>query len=163
MRVSADDTPAAPARHVLDRPVLVSNLVSGALWLLVPACLGVWSPVLVGAVYVAAMSVFLSAVYARDALTVAQEAMAWVTPWLAALAAWLWVLSTWLWVGSTVEGGGSGAGWLVALWPVLWAGAIATPCYLGWQMGALAVRQLMAWRAGPAPRVPARDVGRHAG
>ncbi len=84
------------------------------------------------------MSVFLAAVYARPALARRHEVGAWVASWLAAVALWTWVL-----VG--VEGGTS--------FLLLTAGGgfvVATPCYLVWQAVALAVRQLLAWRAEPA-------------
>lgn len=122
----------------LDGPVLVSNLVSGAFWVVVLAFLS-WPLAVVGAVYVSAASVFLAAVHARTALTRRQEAAAWVAPWLAAVALWAWVTAG-------IDGGTST--WLLDAWFGL---VIATPCYLGWQAVALAVRQFLAWRAGPAP------------
>jgi hypothetical protein len=128
-----------PALTRLDRPVLVGNLVSGALWLLLLASLGGWVLSLVGAAYVAVGSVFLAAVYGRDSLTVRQEALAWVTPWLVAVALWTWV-------GAGIEGGTS-IGLLT-----LWFGLVfGTGSYLAWQLLALAVRQLMAWKARTAP------------
>lgn len=126
----------------LDRPVLAGNLVSGVLWLLVLALLGSWPLSLIGAAYVVAGSVFLAAVYAQDALTMRQEALAWAAPWLVAVAMW-WVIF--------VQVGGEPLGpyvLLAALWPAL---IIATPCFLAWQLVALAVRQLMAWKS-PAVR-----------
>jgi O-antigen/teichoic acid export membrane protein len=127
-------TQPAPGR--LHGPALVSNLVSGAFLLVVLAFLS-WPLAVVGAAYVAAASVFLAAVYARTALTRRQEAAAWVAPWLAAIALWTCV-------GAGIEGGTST--WLLTAWFGL---VIATPCYLGWQAVALAVRQLLAWRARP--------------
>lgn len=126
-----------PASGRLDGPVLVSNLVSGAFLLLVLAFLS-WPLAVVGAAYVAAASVFLAAVYARTALSRRLEAAAWVAPWLAAVALWTWV-------AAGIEGGTST--WLLTAWFGL---VIATPCYLGWQAVALAVRQLLASRAVPA-------------
>jgi hypothetical protein len=148
-RLVAMTSPAAPVREPrptrvqLDRRVLVGNLVSGALWLLLLA--GPWGAVqgwglfLVGTAYVAAGSVFLAATYGRDALTRRHEALAWAAPWLAAVA--LWAL-----VGAGIGGGSSG--WLLPLWFGL---LIGTPCYLAWQIVALAVRQLLAWRSATAP------------
>ena len=129
-------TDTQPARARLDRPVLVANIVSGGLWLVLLAFV---SPplTLVGAAYVAIGSVFLAAVYAREALSRRQEALAWAVPWFVAVALWTWI-------GAAIEGGASGL--LLALWFGL---VIATPCcYLAWQL-ALAVRQLLAWRARP--------------
>lgn len=121
----------------LDSPVLVSNLVAGAFLLVVFAFLS-WPLAVLGAAYVAAASAFLAAVYARPALTRRQEAAAWIAPWLAAVALWTWVLAG-------VEGGTST--WLLTAWFGL---VVATPCFLGWQALALAVRQLSTWRAKPA-------------
>ncbi|MBC9733855.1 hypothetical protein [Nocardioides marmotae] len=128
-------TQRAPGR--LDGPVLVGNLVAGACWLVVLSFLS-WPLALLGAVYVAGASVFLAAVYARPALTRRQEATAWVVPWLAAVALWTWV-------AAGIEGGTSA--WLLNAWFGL---VIATPCYLAWQLLALAVRQLLAWRREPS-------------
>ncbi|WP_435744699.1 hypothetical protein [Nocardioides sp. SYSU DS0663] len=122
---------------VLDRPVLLGNLVSGAVWLAVPVALGAPVLALVGSAYVVAASVFLAAAYGRETLTRKQEALVWAAPWLAAVAVWTVVLAT------PVDGT-SRADWTVALWAGL---VIATGCYLGWQLLALAVRQVMTWRA----------------
>jgi hypothetical protein len=134
-RAAATETPRAPAR--LDRRVLTANLIAGAMWLLLLAFAS-WPLALIGAAYVAAGSVFLAAVLARDTLTRRQEALAWAAPWLVAVALWTWL-------GAETDGGTSYG--LQTLWFGL---VIATGCYLAWQIVALAVRQLMAWRAGPA-------------
>lgn len=132
-------------RARFDRSVLVSNIVSGALWLLLPAVLGSdqfgsWVLFGMGAVYVAAGSVFLAAVYAREVLTMGQEALAWATPWLVAVALWTLLLAA-------IDFENSVSSWLLALYAGL---CIGTPCYLAWQMVALAVRQLMEWLFPPA-------------
>lgn len=135
---------SVPARARIDRPVLIGNLVSGGLWLLVPVGLGSWPLALVGAPHVIAGSVFLAAVYARGPLTIRQEALAWATPWLTATALWTVLLG--------LIGAASASDWLAMVGVAL---VIATPCYLGWQLLALAVRQLIAWliapQSGPAP------------
>jgi hypothetical protein len=125
-------TSTEPPRTRIDRPVLVGNLVSGALWLL-PLAFASWPLSLMGAAYVATGSVFLAAVYARDALTRRQEALAWTAPWLAAVALWVWI-------GASIEGGNTGSDWPLVL---LLGVGIGTPCYLAWQLSALAVRQLL--------------------
>jgi hypothetical protein len=128
-----------PARVPLDRRILVGNLASGALWLLLLAApwgdIEGWGLFLLGAAYVAAGSLFLAAAYGRDALTPRHEALAWALPGLAAVA--LWAV-----VGAGLEGGTTG--WFLPLWFGL---LIGTPCYLAWQVVALAVRQLLAWRS----------------
>jgi hypothetical protein len=127
----------------VDRPVLVSNLIAGVVWLLLAVLwIGPWLPI-VGALYVVAGSVFLAAVYMRDTLSHGQEALAWATPWLVAVA--LWAL-----VGAQIGGGYSASGWLLDVW---FGFMVATPCYLVWQVLALALRQFMAWRSGTAPQV----------
>lgn len=127
--------------------MLISNLVSGALFLLLLTALGFWSLFLSGAGYlvlllvvgyVVAGSLFLSAVYAREALTMRQEALAWLAPWLVAVT--LWSL-----MGAGIFGlAESGSDWFLTLWFGL---VIATPCFVAWQVVALAVRQFMAWRS----------------
>jgi hypothetical protein len=135
----AAQTEPAPAR--LDRAVLVGNLVSGAVWLwplAVPWALNSLPLFVLGTVYVLVCSVFLAAVYARPVLSRNQEVLAWVTPWLVAVALWAVLL-----VGTDFEN---------TVWHYLTAISvamfIATPCYLVWQISALAVRQLLAWRSG---------------
>ena len=117
-------------------PVLVSNLVAGALLLLVLVLAILrWPLAVVGAAYVAGASMFLAAVYARPVLTRRQEATVWVVPWLAAVVSWAWA------VGGLVGGPST---WLLNAW---FGVVIATPGYVAWQALALAVRQLLAWRA----------------
>ena len=86
-------------------------------------------------------SVFLAAVYRRDAFTRRQEVLAWATPWLAAVAMW-----TLLVAGTDVEN--SVSGWFLSL---LLGLCIGTLSYLAWQILALAVRQALAWRSRRAP------------
>lgn len=131
-------TVSSPARRVrLDRRVLVSNLVSGAVWLLFPAAIGAWSLSVIGSVYVVAASLLFAVVYARAALTVRQEAVAWVAPWLAAVALWATI------VGATAFEN-TASHYLAGLYAGLLVGTL---CYLGWQLLALAVRQFLAWRS----------------
>ena len=125
---------AAP-RTRFDRPVLVGNLVSGALWLLLLAVLGSWPLALIGAAYVAVASVFLARVYGGERLSRKQEALAWATPWLGAVVLWTLVIAS-------IEDGVASSGWL-NLWPGL---VLGTLCYLAWQLSALAVRQFLTWR-----------------
>lgn len=137
----APATTTEPAGARLDRPVLVSNLVSGALWL-VPAALVSWPLSLVGAAFVAVGSVFLAAFYARGAFTPRQEALAWATPWLVAVTLWVVLL-----VGADV--GTSASGVLLSMFAGLGIGTLA---YAGWQVLALAIRQVLAWRSRTAAR-----------
>ncbi len=69
---------------------------------------------------------------------VADDNPAWTAPWLAAVALW-----TDLVLGIDFEFAVSH--YLFGLYVGL---LIGTPCYLAWQIVALAVRQLMAWLAG---------------
>jgi hypothetical protein len=149
MDVTTTGEPATgtePARARLDRPILVSNIFSGALFLLPLAfpwigMFGSWAWFLTGSAYVIAASVFLAAVYARDALTMRQEALAWIAPWLVAVVLWALMVAR-------IDFENSVSGWLLTLLVGLYIG---TPCYLGWQTVALAIRQLMAWRSRGVP------------
>lgn len=134
------------ARVRLDRAVLVANLVSGALWLSLLAFISGFL-LLIGAVYVVAGSVFLAAVYAREVLTKRQEALAWIAPWLVAVALWMVLV---IGIESANAESTSGAANAVSRYLFgLYVGLITgTPCYLAWQIVALAVRQFMAWRSG---------------
>jgi len=142
--VRTTDDPATqtePARARLDRPVLLGNLVSGAVWLwplAVPWALNSLPLFVFGAVYVLVCSVFLAAVYARPVLSRNQELLAWVAPWLVAVALWAVLL-----VGTEFEN--TVGHYLMAISVAMF---IVTPCYLVWQIVALAVRQLLAWRSG---------------
>jgi hypothetical protein len=137
-------TRTEPTQARLDRPVLVGNLVSGAALCLLPLAFGSWPLSLIGAVYVAAASVFLAAVYAREALTRGQEALAWATPWLVAVSLWTLLIAGF---GSL----SSVSGWFFSL---IFGLCIGTACYLAWQILALAVRQLVGWLSGTAPSGP---------
>jgi hypothetical protein len=125
----------------LDRRILVSNLVSGALCLS-PLLFFAWPLFLIGAAYIAAGSVFFGAVYAHDALTARQEALAWAAPWLVAGAVWALVL-----VGIEFEN--TVLHYVLSLCLGL---PIATPCYLVWQGVALTIRQFLSWRSGSIPQ-----------
>lgn len=142
MCVTTTGDPATePARIGLDRPVLVGNLVAGAVWLLplaLPWALNSLPLFLIGAVYVLAGSVFLAAVYARPVLARKQEALAWIASWLVAVALWMAI-------GVSIQFENTMSHYLVSLFLGL---SIATPCYLLWQILALVVRQLVAWRSG---------------
>ncbi|WP_017936620.1 hypothetical protein [Nocardioides sp. Iso805N] len=128
----------------LDGAVLVSNLVSGVLWLLLTTFLwgglGVLSLGPIGAAYVVVCSVFFAAVYASETLSRRQELLTWLAPWI---AAWLLVF---LGVLSDHELGDVGWASAVAISVVL--GVMVGIPYVLWQVAALVIRQLMAWRAG---------------
>ncbi|GAB2872747.1 hypothetical protein [Nocardioides pacificus] len=138
MRAAPETSPAAvgSAPDRLNRRVLVSNLVAGAMWLAIPAGLGSWPLSLLGAVYVVPTSMFLAAAYAGGRLPKKAEALVWATPWLAAGVLWAGVLVN-------LDGADEDPSWLSALVEGL---VIAAPCYLGWQILALAVRRLLIWR-----------------
>lgn len=128
-----------PAAALLDRPVLVSNLVAGAAWLVLLALITSWVLALLGAAYVAVASAFLAAVYARDSLTWRQEGLAWVAPWVLAVALWAWI-------GAHIGGGSSGGVEDQLL--IWWFGLIiGTGCYAAWQLSALAIRKLVTARS----------------
>jgi hypothetical protein len=137
--VTIADDPATEtgfARIRLDRPVLVGNLVAGVLFLSPLAFLS-WPLLVIGALYVIAASVFLAAVYAHEVLTRRQEALAWIAPWLVAVALWSVLVA-----GISFEN--TAPHYLLGLYGGL---LISTLCYLVWQIVALAIRQLVAWRS----------------
>ena len=122
---------------MLDRRVLVSNLLAGALGFLITFPIS-WWVLPVGAVYVVAVSVFFAAVYARPELTLRQEAWTWLGPWLLAIVLW-----TLIWVSAWFESSVSHYLGGLALGLVL-----GTATYVAWQLLALVIRELMAWRSG---------------
>ena len=133
-----------PARRVrLNRSVLVSNLASGASWLLIPVATDAWPLSVIGAVYIVAASLFLALVYAREAFTAKQEALAWAAPWLGAVLVWAAVIGA-------VEFENTASHYLAGLSVGLLLGTL---CYLGWQMLALAIRQVLAWRSKTSSRL----------
>jgi hypothetical protein len=131
---TTEKPPAAPPPR-LDRPILVSNLISGALCQLLLVALGMWPLAVLGAGYVAVGSVVLAAAYARAGLTPRQEIGSWVGVWLLAAALWAWIFYEPGFEPGTV---GALAGWVSF---ILVIGAV---CFLAWQLGALAVRRLRA-------------------
>lgn len=145
----------------LDGAVLVSNLVSGVLWLLLTTLLwgglGVLSLGLIGVAYVVVCSVFFAAVYASEALSRRQELLTWLAPWIAAC---LLVL-----VGVLSDSEPAGVGWASAVAAPVVVGVMVGIPYLVWQVGALVIRQLMAWRAGRStlPSVATWSAGEHSG
>jgi hypothetical protein len=129
-----DTSPVAnePARRVrLDRRILVSNLVAGAVWLW-PLAFASWPLLLMGAAYVGTASVFLGAVYAREVRTPTLETAAWITPWLVAAGLWVWLM-----IGIEFEN--TVSHYAVGLGVGLF---VATICYLLWQAVALMLRQV---------------------
>lgn len=124
----------------LDRPVLLSSLVSGGLWLLllVPRSEtddpGSWLLLVVGMTYVVAASLGVAAVHGRGALTRYDAAAAWLVAWLTAVATWMVLL------------GGTDTG------PATWGlgMVVGTACFAAWQAVAWLIRQTLRG-AGPAP------------
>lgn len=137
---TAPDAVTAPTRLGLDRPVLISNLLSGAMCL-APLAILSWPLLLIGGLYVVAGAVFLAAVYGRRPLTRRQELLAWLVPWLAAVALWS------LLVGS-IEFENNLSQYLLGMYAGV---VVATPSYLVWQIVALGARQFMARRASKSP------------
>jgi glucose-6-phosphate-specific signal transduction histidine kinase len=127
----------------VDRPLLLSDLISGAVWLFLALLRSGPILPLIGAAYVVAGSVFLSAVYAHERLTVREEALTWLAPWLVAVALWAGIVIA-------IEFENSVSHYLLGLHGGV---IIATPCYLVWQIVALVVRQLMVRRSGEALHV----------
>lgn len=151
------DTDAGYGRRHLDRPVLISNLVSGALCLLVVTPLvfglglGVIPLFLIGLVYVVAASLFFATAYSREPLSTRRELVTWIVPWLAASALWTAVLAS---IDSSAcddqfRNACSDDAWIST--DTIFAGlVVGTGCYLAWRAAALATRQFFAWQSGEA-------------
>lgn len=136
---------ALNARGRLDRAVLWGNLVSGGFWIALLGLLTSWVLALIGAAYVIAASLFLSAVYGRDSVSFRQEVTAWTAPWVAAVALWT--------VIAALIGGNDSSGGSAYVLPVWFGLILGSSCYLAWQLSALIVRQLMfSTRRPTAPR-----------
>lgn len=132
-----DGKPVAAPR--VNHPILLSNLASGASWLVLLAALGSWALALIGAAYVVLASISLAAVYGREFLSSRQEVSAWLATWLIAVVLWIWV-------GTGVDGD---ATWLLSAWFGL---VFGTGCYLAWQLLALVVRRVIVSAQTPRPR-----------
>lgn len=132
-----EGTALSGTRVRYNKPILISNLVSGAFWLVLLAVLGPWALSLIGAAYVVAGSLFLAAVYGRRPAR-SQELLAWAVPWLAAVAVWAFI-------GIRISFENTPSQYLFALYLGF---VIGTPCYVAWQALALAVRHFLAWRSG---------------
>ncbi|MEQ6900990.1 hypothetical protein [Nocardioides sp. YIM 152588] len=114
----------------LDRPVLVSNLVSGALWLVIAAGFGAWPLSVLGAVYVLPTSVLIAAAHARGSRSPVRRVVVWALPWLAATALWGLLISA----TEPVPSPSTYAVGFVA------GAAVATTCLVAWQTVAFAFR-----------------------
>lgn len=105
--------------------MLVSNLVSGGLWIAVLVLLDSWPLAVVGAAYVCVASPFLAAAPGQK--------LAWTVPWLGAVGLWTLLLGM-------IDGGTTGSALLMSLY----AGTVVgTLCYLIWQAVAAPIRLLM--------------------
>lgn len=146
----ADAAPraGASARARFDRTVLVANLAASAFGLLVAAVVATPVLSLFGLVYVVPASLFLAAFYARPDYSMRQEALAWAAPLLYAGVLWGGVLFA-------AELGDDAAG-SPSEWLLVWVSGLVTAglLHVAWQLLALAVRQPMARRAGPATSRP---------
>lgn len=115
----------------LDRPVLVSNLAAGALWLLVPLVwLGAWVLALIGLGYVVVAGLFLSAAYGTPIPSRRREALVWAGPWALAVTVWFAVLSP-------IDGPG--------VFSLVTALLVGTTAYAVWQLTAGLLRELVRW------------------
>jgi hypothetical protein len=114
----------------LDHGMLVSNVASGAFWLIllaIPA--GVWL-VGMGALYVIGASLFLAAVYAREPLSRGQMILAGTIPWLAAVALWTWL-------AASIDGSDTGSDLVLSVW---FGVLLGTACFAAWQTVAFLAR-----------------------
>jgi len=121
----------------LDQRVLITNLCSGAFFLLILAVpwrddgIGNWVIFAIGSAYVLLASYFLAAMYGRPTLTVRQEASTWAAPWLVAVAIWTWL-------GAMVDD------FSISWAHLLFGLVIGTGCYLAWQLVSLFLRTIVS-------------------
>lgn len=146
MRVAVPQSATGRTATRLDPLMLVSLLVSGAVWLVLLATpladgVGGWGLCLIGAAYVVVAALPMAALYARAVVTWRQEVGCLGLLWLAAVAIW------------TLIGAAQAPSSLVLsdvvidVFVGLWIG---TPCFIAWQVLALAVR--VGWRRWSAHR-----------
>lgn len=130
MSTASTGSESAATTPRLNRPILVSNLVSGMLCQLLLVALGSWPLAVIGAGYIVVGSMILAAAYGRETLTPQQEIGSWAVTWLLAVALWAWIFFA----------------PDILLSGLFGAFAIGTVCFLVWQLLALAVRQLLVSR-----------------
>jgi hypothetical protein len=118
-----------------DRPVLVSNLLSGAVWLAVPTLTGAWLVTVVGTAYVVPASFLLAR--ARVAGRGARR-LAWAVVWLAAVLLWGGLITSLEFSNSAGDYVAGATGGLL----------FGTMSVLAWQVVALGIRRFQAWQAG---------------
>lgn len=131
--VSPESTISRP-RATLDRRILLGNLASGALWL-APVAVNAWPIALFGATYVVVASVFLARVLTYKPRSLREDVLIWAVPWVAAMLLWVGIIAP--------IGPNDGAADVVG---GVFAGCVVgTLCFLGWQLLAFPIRQLLAW------------------
>ena len=113
-----------------DPAVLVGNVVAGACWLAVLVALDARPLAVIGALYVAAASAYLSLFR-----------HAWLVPWLGAVALWVWLVAS-------VDYEATATHYVISLVAGTTVGGL---CFAVWQASAaavtLATRPLVTWRA----------------
>jgi hypothetical protein len=138
MTTATDPAAADGPGGRFDRPVLVSNLLSGAVWLAVPTLTGAWAVTVVGLAYVVPAAFFLSWAHAGGIGSGRRRTTVWLVVWLAAVL--LWGVLT-----ASLEFTGSSGDYVAGVTGGLLFGTVSV---LAWQVVALAVRRFQAWQAG---------------
>ena len=119
-----------------DRPVLVSNLLSGAVWLAVPTLTGAWAVTLVGILYVVPASLFLARARAR-VVAGRGRTLVWAVVWLAAVLLWGGLIASLEFSNSAGDYVAGATGGLL----------FGTMSVIAWQVVALGIRRFQAWQA----------------
>ena len=127
---------AAP-RDRFDRPVLVSNLLSGAVWLAVPTLTGAWAVTLVGLAYVVPASLFLARAHARGIGSRRRQAGVWFVVWLVAALVWGVLIASLEFTNSTGDYVAGVTGGLL----------FGTMSVIAWQVVAVLIRRFQEWQA----------------
>jgi len=127
-----------------DRAVLVSNLLSGTVWLAVPTLTGAWAVTVVGLVYVVPASLVLARAHAVGIGTRGRQALVWFVVWFAAVLLWGALIAS-------LEFSNSPGDYIAGVTGGLLFGTVTV---LAWQVVALAIRRFQAWQSHP-PSDPA--------
>ena len=136
MAVMTTDGDFAP-RDRFDRPVLVSNLLSGAVWLIVPTLTGAWAVTVVGLAYVVPASLFLARAHARGVAGRRRRVLVWSVVWLAAVLLWGTLIAS-------LEFSNSPGDYVAGVTGGLLFGTMSV---IAWQLVALAIRRFQAWQS----------------
>src|SRR5690349_4152553 len=125
-----------PPSDRFDRPVLVSNLLSAAVWLAVPTLTGAWAVTVVGLAYAVPASFFLARAHARGLGSRRHQALTWFVVWFAAALLWGTLIAS-------LEFTNSSGDYVAGITGGLLFGTMSV---IAWQVVAGLVRRFQAWQ-----------------